>query len=393
MAQLIQTNTSARTAECSGVSVLQVVPRLVAGGAERSAVDIAIALARAGGRSFVASAGGPMVRELERNGVHHVMLPVDRKNPLVMQANIGRLEQLIRAEGIGIVHARSRAPAWSAKFAASRSGVHFITTFHGIYDRRNPLKRWYNQVMARGERVIANSKFVAQHLQEVYRLPDHRVVTIPRGIDVRNFDPAAVRGERMADLARRWRLPDGATIVLMPARLTRRKGHRVLIDAISRTDRQDVFAVLLGSADGHAAYRGELLQLIAGRGLENRMRLVDHCNDMPAAYMLADVVVCASDLPETFGRVIVEAQAMGKPVIATDHGGARETLLAGQTGWLVPPADAASIAAALQQACDLDRDLRLAVAEAARAHVIEHFTLEQMCARTLAVYVDLLRNA
>ncbi|MCW5729802.1 MAG: glycosyltransferase family 4 protein [Alphaproteobacteria bacterium] len=383
-------NTGTDETELSGLGVLQVLPRLDMGGAERSAVDIALAVARAGGRSFVASAGGDMTRELERAGVRHLALPLASKNPFRIRANGGRLADLVRQEGIDIVHARSRAPAWSARLAARSAGAHFVTTVHGVYGEGNAFKRRYNRVMAGGERVIANSEFVARHLRTAYGLEDGRLVTIPRGIDEQHFDPARVRGDRMADLARRWRLPDGAMIVLMPGRVSRRKGQRHLIEALARLDRTDLVAVILGSAGEHRAYARELLDLVRARGMEERVRLVEDCADMPAAYMLADVVVSAADKPEAFGRVMVEAQAMGRPVIATDHGGARETVLAGQTGWLLPPGDVEALAATIAEALTLDTETRLAVAEAARHHVLEHYTLARMNGATLRLYRSLV---
>ncbi|MCW5752474.1 MAG: glycosyltransferase family 4 protein [Alphaproteobacteria bacterium] len=382
-------NTGTDETELSGLGVLQVLPRLNMGGAERSAVDIALAVARAGGRSFVASAGGDMTRELERAGVRHLALPLASKNPFRIRANGGRLADLVRQQGIDIVHARSRAPAWSARHAARSAGAHFITTVHGVYGEGSAFKRRYNRVMAEGERVIANSEFVARHLRAAYGLEDGRLVTIPRGIDEQYFDPARVRGDRMADLARRWRLPDGAMIVLMPGRVSRRKGQRHLIEALARLDRPDLLAVILGSSGEHRSYARELLELVRARGMEGRVRLVEDCPDMPAAYMLADVVVSAADKPEAFGRVLVEAQAMGRPVIATDHGGARETVLAGQTGWLLPPGDVAALAATIAEALALDTETRLAVAEAARHHVLEHYTLARMNGATLRLYRSL----
>lgn len=379
-------STGSGETELAGLGILQVLPRLDMGGAERSAIDIAVAVARAGGRSFVASAGGDMTRELDRAGVRHLPLPLASKNPFRIRANGGRLAELVRREAIDIVHARSRAPAWSARMAARMTGAHFVTTVHGVYDEGGAFKRFYNRVMAEGERVIANSEFVARHLRDVYGLREGRLVTIPRGIDEQHFDPARVRGDRMAELARRWRLPDDAFVVLMPGRISRRKGQRLLIEALARLGRPDLVAVIVGSSDEHRGYARELLAQVAQRGLEGRVRVVEDCADMPAAYMLADVVVSASEKPEAFGRVMVEAQAMGRPVIATDHGGAQETVLAGQTGWLLPPGDVDALAAAIGEALALDTETRLAVAEAARHHVLERYTLGRMSGATLGLY-------
>jgi len=373
----------------TGPAVLQVLPALEAGGAERSAGDVAAALVRQGWRAVVASRGGRMQRELERVGAIHETLPVDSKNPLTMYRNVARIVALIDRYGARIVHARSRAPAWSARAAARVRGLPFVTTFHGTYND-NWLKHGYNAVMVKGDRVIANSGFIAAHVRANYGVPDGRLITIPRGIDLDRFDRARVNPERMIKLANAWRLPESHHVVLLPGRLTRWKGQSVLIEAMAKLQRRDVIAVMVGDDQGRLDYRRELEETIRRHGLEGSARLVEHCNDMPAAYALADVVVSASTDPEAFGRIAVEAQAMGRPVIASDHGGARETVLNGETGWLVPPGDAGRLAQALDLALAMTPEDRAAVAAAARSHVAEIFDLRLMCARTLAVYAELL---
>ncbi len=371
--------------------ILQVLPRLVAGGVERGTVDIAAALVRAGWRALVVSAGGPMAREIERAGAVHVALPVDSKNPFVMRRNIDRLREVIDAHGVSLVHARSRAPAWSAFYAARRAGLPFVTTFHGTYNAGNRLKRWYNSVMARGDRVIAISEFIAHHVVDIYDADPARIRIIPRGIDLVSFDPAHIGAERLVTLAREWRLPDGAPVVILPGRLSRWKGQGVLIAAIGRLGRRDICCLLVGGDDGRRArYRGELENLVRAHGLAGVVRLVDHCRDMPAAYMLADVVVSASTDPEAFGRVVAEAQAMGRPVVAPDHGGAREIVLPGDTGWLVAPGDPRALAEAIAEALALDPAAREALAGRAIERMRANFSREQMCNATLAVYAELL---
>ena len=370
-------------------AVLQVIPRLETGGAERGTLDVAAGLVAVGAPALVASAGGRMVFELERSGARHVTLPAASKNPFVMWRNVGRFADLAVEEGIGLIHARSRAPAWSAREAARRLGLPFVTTFHAPYNGETGLKRTYNGIMASGDRVIAISHFVAEHIARLYPEAAGRVVTIPRGIDPRRFDPAVVSSERMIKLAREWLLPDGAHVVLLPGRLTRWKGQNVMIDAIARLARPDVVCLLVGDDQGRHAYSDELKAQIRALGLEGSVRLVGDCADMPAAYSLADVVVSASTDPEGFGRVPAEAQAMGRPVIATAHGGARETVLAGRTGWLVPPGDAEALAAALALAIDLDSATRAEVAAVGRRHVLENFTVARMVDRTLDLYADL----
>ena len=371
-------------------TVLQVLPALETGGVERSTVDIAQALVAAGWGALVASAGGPMENELRRVGADHWQLPLSGKNPFVIRANVARLEALIEAEGVDLVHARSRAPGWSALHAARRTGRPFVTTFHGAYNFNNPLKRRYNSVMARGDRVIANSHFIDHHIARHYHPDPARVRVVPRGIDFERFDPEQVANERMIRLSERWRLPDGAPVVLLPGRLSRWKGHRVLIEALALLDRTDIRCLLVGSDQGRHGYHRELKKLIAAHGLDQIVHLVEHCDDMPAAYMLADVVVSASLDPEAFGRVAVEAQAMGRPTIATDHGGARETLIDGETGWLTPPGDVRALAAAVNEALEIDPPARQALAARAMARVRANFSKHSMCAATLEIYGELL---
>lgn len=374
-------------------TVLQVLPSLHAGGVERGTADIAAALVAAGWRSIVASAGGPMVREVERAGATHITLPVDSKNPLVMRGNIRRLAAVIRAHEVDIVHARSRAPAWSAQAAAHATGAHFVTTFHGTYNAQNRFKRKYNAIMARGERVIAISEFIRDiAVNEYGAIPDH-VRVIHRGVDMATFDPMSVTPARIVQLAHAWKVPDGIPIVMLPGRLTRWKGQTVLIEALAKLGRRDLWCVLVGADQGREAYRRELIQRATRAGLGDTVRIVGHCNDMPAAYMMADVVVSASTDPEAFGRVAAEAQAMGRPVIATDHGGSRQTVIDGETGWLVQPGDADALAQALARALNLSRPERERLAERAVAHVRANFTKAAMCAATLAVYREVLGGA
>jgi glycosyltransferase involved in cell wall biosynthesis len=370
-------------------AVLQIVPSLVSGGAERGAVEIAAALVEAGWTSYVASSGGFLERDIVRVGATHLTLPLASKNPLVMRRNAGALVRLIRQLGIDLVHARSRAPAWSAWAAARATGCRFVTTFHNAYGARSALKRRYNAVMARGERVIAISHFVGDHAASVYGIGRDRLRIIPRGVDLISFDRTRIGAQRMVALARQWRLPDAVPIVMLPGRLTRWKGGLDLIAAIGALGRRDLCCVLVGS-EQHRGFRRELEAAIEGRALGGVVRIVGECRDMPAAYMLADVVVSASTDPEGFGRVVIEAQAMGRPVVATDHGGARETIVPGVTGWLVPPRHPDALATAIGEALLLEAEERERLARHTIAHVVAHFTREAMCARTIEVYEELL---
>jgi glycosyltransferase involved in cell wall biosynthesis len=370
-------------------AALQIVPSLISGGAERGTVDVAAALVEAGWTSYVASSGGPLERDVICAGARHLTLPLASKNPLVMRRNTKALVRLIRRLGIDLVHARSRAPAWSAWAAARATGCHFVTTFHNAYGARGALKHRYNSVMARGERVIAISHFVADHAATVYGIGRDRLRVIPRGVDLASFDPTRIGAPRIIELARQWRLPDNAPVVMLPGRLTRWKGGLDLIAAIAALGRRDLCCVLVGS-EQRRGFRKELDAAIEGRGLGDLFRIVGECPDMPAAYMLAGVVVSASRDPEGFGRVVVEAQAMGRPVVATDHGGARETIVPGVTGWLVPPCDPGALAAAIGEALSLGAKERECLAQRTIAHVAAHFTREAMCARTIGVYEELL---
>ncbi|HMA13537.1 MAG: glycosyltransferase family 4 protein [Bacteroidota bacterium] len=380
-----------RASTGGGPVVLQVVPSLVTGGVERGTVEIAAAIVADGGTAIVVSEGGPMENDLRRAGALHLKMPAASKNPLVIYRNIARLEQIIEAYGVDIVHARSRAPAWSAKAACQRTGRHFITTFHAPYNFTNTLKKRYNQIMTEGERVIAISEFIAEHVRQNYSIDRSRLRVIRRGIDIARFDPDRVSAERMIQLSTRWRLPDGLPLILMPGRLTRWKGQTVLLEALARLEGLEYRCVLVGSDQGRAAYRRELEALIARHGLGGRVSIMDECGDMPAAYMLSDVVVSASTDPEGFGRTVGEAQAMGRPVVASDHGGAREQIIAERTGFLFPNGDAAALAAGLHKALTLAPEARARLHDEAIARVRSEFTKDLMCARTLGLYREVLR--
>jgi len=382
-----------RASDLSTVTILQVLPAMGAGGGvERGTVEIAGAIAARGGRALVVSNGGASVHELKRVKAEHIEMPVHSKNPFVMYANIQRLEKLIRDEGVDIVHARSRAPAWSACFAAKRAGVPFVTTFHGTYSAGNALKRKYNSVMALGERVIAISKFIGGHLHQIYGAPAAKIRIIHRGVNLERFDPAKVSAERVAVLASDWRLEDGLPVVMLPGRLTRWKGQVMFIEAIAKMARRDLRCLLVGGDQGRTEYRQELENLVNSRGLGEIVRIVDHCDDMPAAYMLTDVVLSASTDPEAFGRILIEAQAMGRPVVASDHGGARETVIEGETGWLFPPGDVEALAATLDKVLGMSRETRSALAEKAIANVAKNFSKQGMCDKTLDVYREVLEQ-
>ena len=367
--------------------VLQVLPSLVTGGVERGTVEVAQAIVEAEATALVASAGGPLVRLIERAGGIHFTLPLTTKSPFGIWRNAAALEALIRERKVSLVHARSRAPGWSAWLACRRTGVPFVTTYHGTYSEGFPLKRLYNSVMARGCIVIAASQFIADLVVARHRVDPSVVRVIPRGVDPAVFDPASVAGNRIAKMAAEWRLPDGVRTVVLPGRLTSWKGHSVLLEAIARLNRPDVMCVFVGAHQGRHRYVSNLERQAMRLGIAERLRLVGQCDDMPAALALSDVVVHASTKPEAFGRVVIEAQAMGRPVIASDLGGPVETVRHGETGWRVKPGDPDALAAAIGVALDLDPDERFALGERARASVP---TVRAMQDATLDVYETVL---
>ncbi len=370
-------------------ALLQVLPALRSGGVERGTLEIAEAQIAAGFRAIVASAGGEMVPPLEALGAKHITLPLTAKSPLAIWRNAAALGALMRAEGVALIHARSRAPAWSALMAARRAGLPFVTTYHGAYNEGFPGKRFYNSVMARGDRVIAISHFIADLIRTRHGVAEARLRVIPRGVDPRRFDPALVSAERIEKLRTAWGLPDGRLIIMLPARVTRWKGQMVLVEAMARLP-GDSLALLVGDAEERPAFKAELLARIESLGLKDRVRLVGHANDMPAALLLANVVVHASTDAEAFGRTVIEAQAMARPVIASDLGAPRETVAEGITGWRIPPDDAAALADAIGKALAVPPAERAALGARARAAVLSGYTTEAMQAATMAVYRELI---
>lgn len=385
MALMVSSNSSSKV-------VLQVLPHMGAGGVVRGAIDVATAQVEKGWTALVASEGGPGVRELERLGARHIKMPVASKNPIVMSSNVTRIRQLIVQERVDLVHARSRAPAWSSFFAARQSQRPFVTTFHGTYGHNSILKRHYNKVMTLGDGVIAISHFIADHIRNVYGVHDDRIRVVYRGIDTNLFAPTNVSPERIITLASNWRLTNPIPVIMMPGRLARWKGQKLLIEALAILGRRDVRCLIVGDDQGRNRYREEIEAFIRRSGLEEIVMLCGHCRDMPAAYMLSDLVVSASTDPEAFGRVIVEAQAMGRPVLASDHGASRETIRHGKTGWVFKPGDPNSLAEALGRGLALTSGEREKLAQEAIAHVSDSFTLENMKRSTLKMYVDVLRE-
>ena len=385
-----------------GATILQIIPSLDAGGAERTTIDIAGAIAEAGGRALVATSGGRLISELQARGGIWLPFPADTKNPVAMAANVLRLARLIRLERPGIVHARSRAPAWVALGACRMTHVPFMTTFHGSYGGKSAVKLFYNSVMARGDTVIANSGYTGGLIRGHYPWAAERIKIIVRGTDLKAFSPAAVHPARVEKLRAEWQLDPDQRIVLLAARLTSWKGHKVLIEAaklLRGRGLDDVVFILAGDSQGRSRYVRDLDAAIVAAGLDGVVRRVGHCADMPAALLAASVLVVPSTKPEAFGRSAVEAQAIGTPVVVSDLGAVPETVLAPprvpperRTGWTVEPGTAPPLADALGQALSLGASARDAMALRAQAHVRAEFSLERMQAATLDVYRDLLRR-
>jgi len=378
------------------MNILQVIPQLDAGGAERTTLEVAQAIVAAGGRAIVASQGGRLEGELKALGGELFRLPMATKNPLVAWQNVSALEKIINTEKVDIVHVRSRAPAMSARAACNRTGAHYVTTYHGTYNARSGLKRWYNSFMAKGELVIANSRFIHDHVLSEHRIDEAKIRVIPRGVDLERFDEETIEPERVRALVEAWGLDDADRVVLMPGRLTGWKGQREVLQAYGKLHTSGVplpVLILAGDAQGRNAYVAELEAIIAEHGLEARVKIVGHCSDMPAALWLSRLVLTPSIEPEAFGRTAAEAGAMGRLVIAADHGGAREVIIQGDTGWRVPPGDVDALAATIEQALNLDETSYSGMSDRAKMHVRQSFSTEQLQASTLRVYEEVLNSA
>lgn len=381
------------------LTILQVIPDLDAGGAERTTIDIAGAITAAGGTALVASEGGRLEGELQAMGGELIRLPVASKNPLTILSNAVKLEKIIRERNVSVIHARSRAPAWSAFFAARATKIPFVTTYHGAYKAGGWLKKQYNGVMAAGALVIANSEFTGEAIAKAYKIEKKRIAVIPRGTDFTAFDKSKITLERVLEMKAKWGLAGyRGPIILLPGRLTRWKGQLVLIEALGQLKHEgrlgDAMAVLAGDAQGREAYVEEVKLAIKGAEVQTRVKIVGHEADMPTAYAAASLVVSASTEPEAFGRVMVEASAMGVPVIATDHGGARETIIASPpeqiTGWLTPPGDARALGDAIGAALALSPQERADMGARGQAYVRRRYSREAMCRATLQVYLRVI---
>ena len=370
-------------------SVLQVLPHLNSGGLVSGAVEISEALQKSGMNSFVASAGGRREREITKAGGKVINFSLGSKNRIIMLLNVYKLSRIIKKYKINIIHARSRAPAWSAYFAAKKMGIPFVTTFHGTYSIQNKLKKKYNSIMVKSDRVIAISRFINNHILSNYNIDKDKIVTIHRGINIERFNYLKVADERLISLFNIFNIPEDSFVVLLPGRITRWKGHMLLIEAIFKLQRSDIICLFVGDAQGRNKYYAELEKILDKCKLKNNFRIIPNQSDMATIYKLADVVVSSSLDPEAFGRVIVEAQAMGRPTISANHGGGSEIIIDGLTGWLFKPGDADDLSDKINKALSLNKDNRdkLAINAIKRAKL--NFNNEIMCAKTLQVYAEL----
>ncbi|MGH6883919.1 MAG: glycosyltransferase, partial [Hypericibacter sp.] len=344
------------------------------------------------GTALIASSGGALVAELPRSGARHIRIALDRRNPLGMMASASKLVRLIRSESVDIVHARGLHAAWPAYLAARRTSRPLVTTFDLGGPTVGAFDRFYASALARGDRVIAVSDFVARLAYEQHKVDDRRLRLVRRGIDTDSFDPARVTAPRMIRLARLWGLPDDLPVLMLPGRLMPHNGHALLIDALARIKDRAFHCLVVGAEGDHPGYSAELEAKARAAGLNGRFHIVPECRDMAAAYMLADVVLNAAPVPEAFSLVLAEAQAMGRPVVSTDRGSAREQVAGNEMAWLVPPEDPAALASAIGRALDLDPDLRARLAAETAQRARARYARTTMCAGTLAVYRELMER-
>jgi glycosyltransferase involved in cell wall biosynthesis len=375
-------------------TILQIIPDLETGGAERTVIEVAEAIVRAGGVALVASRGGRLAAELAEVGGELIPFPAGTKNPARIVANARALADIVKARDVDLIHARSRAPAWSGLMAARWTKRPFVTTYHGIYNQKSPFKSWYNGVMARGDVVIANSDYTGRIVRERHGTPAKRLRVIPRAVDLDRFAPQRVDPDRVAALKAGWGVAPNARVILQPARLTRWKGQHVLIGAAgllkNRPCFQDAAIVIVGDDQGRNAYREELVARIETLGLKGKVIIAGHCADMPAAFAASWVAVIPPIEPEAFGRSSIEAQAMGCPVIVSDIGALPETMAQeDKSGWVVAAGNEAALAEAVESALQMRPGARMAmqvVAEAAAARFSKTFLQK----KTLEVYDSLL---
>ena len=383
----------------STIKVLQVIPKLGFGGAETGCYDLAHFLAEQECKSFLITSGGELLKFVRRDKVKVIRLPVQSKNPLIMFINFIIIFFIILLYNIDIVHARSRAPAWSCLWACFFSRKKFVTTFHGTYNFSSKYKLFYNSVMVRSKLIIAGSNFIFNHISENYQKylnpKKKKLMVIFRGINLEYFSSKNTSEKKSNALAITWKIDKNKFIILLPGRLTKWKGHEIFIESlnllIESYNKNNFYAIILGSDQGRNAYSKKLSLLVERYRLGKKLTFVENCKEMPVAYKLADLVVSCSIEPEAFGRVAVEAQAMNRPIIASDIGGSKETILSGKSGLLYKSEDPKELAKALNKFMEMDKESLNLTGEQGRKNVEKKFNVDQMCQTTFTEYKKLLK--
>ena len=381
----------------SKIKVLQVIPRLGYGGAETGCYDLAHYLPENNCSSFIVTSGGELIKFIDKRKVKLIRLPVHSKNPLLMFLNSIILIFIIMVYNISIVHARSRAPAWSCLFATKITGRKFVTTFHGTYNFRSSIKKFYNSIMLKSDLVIAGSNFIFSHIKENYsKYLSHnkKFLVIFRGINTEYFDPTTTLEHDENKLLKNWGLNRGKKIVLMPGRLTSWKGQELFIESINLVNKElgyeAFYGIILGSEQGRKVYKKKLERLVEQYRLNNQVKFIENCKNMPLAYKVSDIVVSASIEPEAFGRVAVEAQCMKKPIIASNIGGSNETIVKDNTGIFFESGNAQSLSSKIIEILQLDETTLKSMGNEGRKNVIKKFNIEKMCSTTLTEYKKLI---
>ena len=381
----------------SNLKVLQVIPKLGYGGAETGCYDIAHYLPENNCESFIVTSGGELLKFVDKKKVKVITLPVHSKNPLLIIFNSLALIGIILFHNISIIHARSRAPAWSCLLASKLTGRKFVTTFHGTYNFNNNFKKFYNSVMVRSNLIIAGSNFIFSHIKEKYSKyldGEKKLRVIFRGINVDYFDPTTKMEEDEKKLLNKWEIKKEKKIILLPGRLTSWKGQEIFIEAINLVNIElgyEAFnVVILGNDQGRDLYKKKLIRLAEQYRMKNQIRFIDHCKDMALAYKVSDIVVSASIEPEAFGRVAVEAQSMEKPIIASNIGGSNETIIDEKTGFLFESGNAKSLSQKILKVLNLDETLLKSVGAEGRKNIIQKFNVEKMCFSTYSEYKRIL---
>ena len=371
------------------ISLLQVLPHLNSGGMVSGAIEVSNFLKKKGGNSIIVSSGGFREKEVLRNGGIFIDLPVDTKNPFSIYKNKKRLIKLIKKYNVNIIHARSRAPAWSAYWASKVSEIPFITTFHGTYGTENLFKKKYNSVMVKGDYVIAISKFIKMHIKKEYNKVDN-VFVIPRGINENIFSPEKVSAERIISAAKKMKTDEFQKTILMPGRLTSWKGHEIAIRSLSLIKEHNIKLVILGDLQKRFKYKKYLENLVFQLGLNNKVLFLEKTRDLPAFMMLADLVISCSTKPEAFGRTILEAQAMGRPVLAFNHGGSVELINENKNGILSPVLDIDIFAENILKSLSLSMKDRKKISKESVEKVNSKYLTSMMCKKTISLYKSLI---